>query len=405
MVGAYPAADGQRVDLTPLDIACGMPLGKWADTKLPRRGNGPTSLHEAIEAACAEGFGRGPHYVSFSGGGESAMALAVATSYARRHGHPDPVPLTLGHPALFRPEDQARQERVVAHLGLSDWERVQSEVDLDLVGPLATSMLRQVGVLWPPPAHMLIPLMERSRGGVFTLATGITDFFAFWRWAPLAQMLAQRRRPTASELLLLGTSVLPASVRARLDRRRGIPPPMPWLHPAAEKRARGMLSGRQADVPLRFDHAVMTQNTHRCFKVGWNSFQTLGSAVGATVVQPTYSLDVIAGVARAGGWRGFGTRRNFLEVLAGDLLPEDALTRRPPVDTTPVFFGPSTREFARQWSGEGVDRSLVDVEVLRREWLSERPDSRTGCLLQAAWLSEQGIRRGHDDATLQPAAA
>ena len=313
------------------------------------------------------------------------MMLAVVSAYARSHGLPDPVPITLRHAELSSPQVVAQQEKIIAHLRLSDWEQVRVDEDMELIGALGGRMLLELGVLWPAHAYTMAPLMERAR--VLVLITGLTDFFAFWRWAPLAAMLHERRRPSSNELALLASTILPAAVRARLARRAGIPPPMPWLRPQAERQVLRKLTGRQADVPLRFDRAVMTQITHRCFDSGWRSLQALATAVDAEVINPFYNDEVIVDFARAGGRRGFGRRHQLLERLAGHLLPGDALRECRPGSTNGVFFGSRAREFAAQWAGEGIDGSIVDIAALRRTWLSDDPDPRTGSMLQYAWLT------------------
>ena len=79
----------------------------------------------------------------FSGGRESSMWLAMATRYARRHGHGDPVPVTLRYPDLASPEELMLQELVVAQLGLADSARVDPDDDLDLIGPVAGAALQR----------------------------------------------------------------------------------------------------------------------------------------------------------------------------------------------------------------------------------------------------------------------
>jgi hypothetical protein len=262
------------------------------------------------------------------------------------------------------------QELVVAQLGLADWERVDPDDDLDLIGAVAGAALQRTGPFWPPNAYTMAPLIEATRGGVFVLVTGLIDFFAWWRWAPLAGVLAGHRRPTSRDAALLASVPMPVSLRARAARRRGGPPPMPWLRPAAEGEALALLTARQAAVPVRFDAAATTQITHRCFSGAAGTFRALGDAIGTITELPL-------------------SRPGVVESLAGDLLPSDLLTRRPAPDLNPVFFGEPSREFAANWTGDGLDESVVNSEALRRNWLSDRPDPRTACLLQYAWLAEQ----------------
>jgi hypothetical protein len=376
---------GNPGGLTTLDVAYGMPLGKRRRRRLaPSAG----SLGEAVERVFAGCFEQGRCYLPFSGGRESTMLLAVAASYARRHGHMDPVPVTLrfADPALA---GQRRvQEQVIAHLALNDWESVDVDGQLDLVGPVARRILLRTGPMWPANAHMMVPLIEAAHDGVFVLVTGLMDFFAFWRWAPLAAVVAGQRRPRLDDLTLLAGTLMPLSLRARYLSRRMGPPPT-WLRPAAEHRARALMARRQADVPVRFDHALMEQTTHRCFESATSAFQAIGEAVGTMIVQPLRRDDVVAAIAGAGGRRGFGDQRAMLERLCERLVPRELMIPRPVPSLTATFFADATRQFAAGWDGAGLDESIVDPEALRRTWLSDRPDTRTGCLLQYAWLSEQ----------------
>ena len=384
-MGAAVFSVGNPANLTMLDIACGMPLGCNSDPPpAPHR----SSLDEFTTRLFSSSFGRGPCYMPFSGGRESSMWLAMATRYARRHGHGDPVPITLRHPGLASPEQLRLQEHVVAQLGLADWERVEPDDDLDLIGPVAGAGLRRTGPFWPPNAYVMAPLLEAARGGVFVPLTGLSDFFAWWRWAPLAGVLMRHRRPTAGDAALLGSMLVPVSIRARVAHRRRMPP-LSWLRPAAERRALELLTTRRATVPVRFNRAATAQITHRCFTGAAGTFRALGEAFGTTTELPLCRPGVVESLAGAGGWRGFGEQRAMLRRLAGDLLPSDLLARRLAPDLNPVFFGEPSREWAANWTGEGLDESVVDTEALRRNWLSDRPDPRTACLLQYAWLAEQ----------------
>jgi hypothetical protein len=73
--------------------------------------------------------------------------LAVAVEVARRHGLADPIPATIRVPAAQRADESAWQERVVAHLRLDDWLRVEFTDELDAVGPIARTALRRRGLL------------------------------------------------------------------------------------------------------------------------------------------------------------------------------------------------------------------------------------------------------------------
>lgn len=143
-VEAGASSAGNPANLTFLDVACGMPLGCNSDPPpAPHR----SSLDEFTTRLFSRSFGRGPCYISFSGGSESSTWLAVATRYSRSHGHHDPLPITLRYPGLASSEQLRLQERVIAQLGLADWRRVEPDEDLDLIGPVARAALGHTGPL------------------------------------------------------------------------------------------------------------------------------------------------------------------------------------------------------------------------------------------------------------------
>jgi hypothetical protein len=317
------------------------------------------------------------------------MWLATATRYARRNGHDDPIPLTLSYPGLASPEEHRIQERVVTQLGLADWERVEPEGSLDLIGPVAGATLTRTGPLWPANAYLMTPLIEAARDGVFVFITGLTDFFSWWMWAPLVSVIERHRRPIKRDLVLLTAAMMPTSMRARALRGRNVPPTMPWLRPEAERKAMALLRRRQADVPRRFDRAMVTQVTHRCFDGAAGTLRAIGDSVGTSVDQPLRRPGVAQSIAGAGGRRGFRGMKTMLLEMCGDLLPAEVFAGRPGANLAPVFFGDASREFAASWNGAGLDESVVDTEALRRNWLSDTPDARSACLLQYAWLTER----------------
>jgi hypothetical protein len=387
--GAFSVGNPAHINL--LDLACGMPLGWNGEPPLTPRAS---SFDETCDLLWSGSFDRGPCHIPFSGGRESSMWLATATRHARRHGHDDPIPLTLRHPGLASAEELEFQERIVAHLGLADWKRIEVD-DLDLVGSVARETLSLTGPLWPPNAYLMAPLVEAAHAGVFVFITGLSDFFAWWRWAPLVALLdGTRRYPGKRDLALLASVLVPASMRARAAARRGTPPPMPWLRPEAARDAFALLRLRHADVPLRFDRAMGSQVTHRCFDGAAGTLDALGRSLDTPVEQPLRRAGVVESLAGSGGGRGFRSLTAMLRAMCGELLPAELLAARRGPDLNPVFFGEASREFAAELTGDGLAESIVDVEVLRRNWLSDRPDPRTACLLQYAWLTERGAVAG-----------
>ena len=117
----------------------------------------------------------------------------------------------------------------------------------------------------------------------------------------------------------------------------------------------------------------------------------LAQAGGHRVEAPLLDPGFVGAFARAGGAGGWGGRTATMDALARDLLPAEVVGRTSKAYFNRVFFGEESRAFAAKWSGRGLDETLVDPEVLRREWLSEIPDFRTSMLLQSAWLADREL--------------
>jgi hypothetical protein len=122
----------------------------------------------------------------------------------------------------------------------------------------------------------------------------------------------------------------------------------------------------------------------------------LGALAGATAVPLFLDPGFLDAVGREGGRTGFGDRTRAMGQLFGDLLPEPVLARSSKAEFTRVFWGEACAEFARTWTGEGVDHDLVDAAALARTW-KEGPGATalgpTGLLLQSAWLTSHAARR------------
>ncbi len=186
---------------------------------------------------------------------------------------------------------------------------------------------------------------------------------------------------------------MPGRLRTRaaiaVAARHGLPPAMPWLTAAAEREALERLRRRGAEAPVRWDRAVSRQATHRCFMGAAGSLAAIGRRSGTRVDQPLRRPGIMGMLAGAYGRRGPCDLRAVHEALCGDQLPASLLSPAPPLDLTPIFFAEASRAFAGRFDGSGLDEAIVDVEALRRNWLGARPDPRTACLLQHAWLCEQ----------------
>jgi asparagine synthase (glutamine-hydrolysing) len=117
------------------------------------------------------------------------------------------------------------------------------------------------------------------------------------------------------------------------------------------------------------------------------TLQAFGSALDVNVLHPLQEepfLSTLATRYRRTAWTG---RAAAMDDLFGDVLPTEVTHRTTKAIFSDAFFGPFSREFAQKWTGEGLDRSLVDPERLRDTWLSPDVDARAGSALQGAWAA------------------
>ena len=358
---------GNPAGLTPLDLATASMLGQEPRDPLPRAAR-KVSLDDVLFEVLEPALVSGRCFVSFSGGRESAWVLAAATAAARAGGHPDPIPATLRYPLAASGREVEHQERIVRALGLRDWQRVEILDELEIVGPVASRVLREVGVLFPVTTYMLLPLLELARGGWLLAGGGWTDFFAYWRWARLADAFARRRSPNARSLRQLTVAVLPPPARNALLRSREEVKLPGWLREEPARELEALLRAKAADVPVRFGAALERQRSHRCYFGVRASFDALAAAAGAQVLMPFRTDEYIGALAATGGRWGFGPRSDTFKRLAGHLLPEELLGRSDVADAQRVIFGDRTRTFANRWSGGGLDPEIVDPDVLQEIW-------------------------------------
>lgn len=346
----------------------------------------PASLtpREALEEDLVNALERPPCLVSFSGGRDSSAVLALAAYVARREGLEPPIPIT----ARFRDapgmDESAWQELVVGHVGVRDWQQVDVEDELDFLGPVSCSLLRQHGLLFPPSVSLLALLIER--GGGSSMLTGVAgdSFFGGWRLARLGDAVARRARLAPYHLSALAYAAAPRAIRAYHLRRSESG--LRWLRPQARRAALAGWTAGEAAEPIRWDRQVRWRARLRRMVVMARSIETVAETPGCEILNPFLGARFLAALAHAGGARGFGTRSVLMERLFGDLLPREVIERRDKATASASFFNGQSRRFARLWEGEGIDQTLVDPDALRASWLEPAPDGRSTLLLQEAWL-------------------
>ncbi len=360
-------------ELTPLQIATGIVFG--ASRKLPPLQRGGTPAR-AFEGALLPALRRGQCFVSFSGGRDSSAVLAAATHVARREGLGDPVPLTIQSASAPRSHEMEWQERVVSHLGIGDWIRIEVADELDAVGPYARRVLERHGLLWPFNVHFHLPMLEHAAGG--TLFTGIGGD-ELW-----AASHARRARPRRRVLALA-----PGDLQGRVLARNQ-PIDYPWLRPHAIREAKRVAGAHSASEPWRLLRRMRWYRGQDSMATGTRALDLIAADVGAAIEHPLLDAGLWGAVAAAAPRGGFRDREAALAVVAGLVLPPETVSRRTKASFDAIFFHDHARALVRDWSGAGVPEQVVDASALRRHWHEESPDAHSYTLLQAVWLASRG---------------
>jgi asparagine synthase (glutamine-hydrolysing) len=342
----------------------------------------------ALENAVLPAVSRPPCVVTFSGGRDSSLVLAVAARVARREGLPPPVPATIIFKGTKTAEESSWQELVINHLGLDKWIHRDITTDLDFVGPLAADVLKKHGILWPLNVYVHQALMDHAAGG--SLMTGMhgDTVFGGGRWLMANQVLSGRQRPTLRDSTRVAFAVAPKWMRRQVFRHRMWE--APWLLPGIQKDFKRQFARVQAEEPRRWDRWIGWFANHRSVHLALRSMTALTGEVDALLVQPLIEPGVLVALREAGRRRGIGDRTHLMRSLFDTLLPDALLARPDKALFGSAYRGEPSRAFARDWRGEGVDTDLVDPAILKQHWQSESMSFRSAFLMQAAWLHQHG---------------
>ncbi len=370
--------------LSGLEVATGMVFGASEGRERLPEPAGRTPLR-ALERAILPALLRPPCLVSFSGGRDSSAVLAVAVALARREGLAPPIPATNAFPDVASAEEGCWQERVVRHLGLREWVRIEHSDGLDLIGPYAQRALRRHGLLWPFNVHFHLPLLDAARGGSLLTGVGGDELFEAATRDRVAALLARAVRPETRDLLRVAFAFAPAAVRRSVLARRN-PVALPWLRPEALRAATAALAGWGAHEPRGLaDRLAWTRRSHYLHVVT-AALSLTAEDTDVLLVHPLLSGEVWAEVARAAGPLGFDGRTDGIRRILGRLLPADVCARTSKASFNGAFWTERARGFVRSWRGGGVPEEWVDPSALLAHWLGEQPVANSFTLLQAAWL-------------------
>ena len=352
-------------------------------------------MHVALEQAILRALKSPPCVVAFSGGRDSSGVLALAVQVARREGTELPIPVTYRFPGVDEAEEASWQEEVIRCLELDYWERIAVDDELDMVGPIAASVMRRHGLLMPFNAFFLTLALQRARGGSLITGAFGDEVLSQDPWLVRRRMvLTGKVRPSGRDLVRAGVGALPRQLRAGLDVLRGYPAEqLPnWLTERSHAEAVRALADDRSRKPLTFENEVHWWWGRRYAQIGLHSLRILGADHDCEVVAPFLDPRFLSAFASAGKWMGFKDRTEVMHILFDGLLPPRTVERSTKATFNAVFWNTHTERFLSDWSGEGLDPSLVDVELLKEGW-KNRPDDladldfRSACLLQSAWLA------------------
>jgi hypothetical protein len=381
----HPAANPSG--LTELEVASGVVMGKEATLGLTPDG----SVHpvEVLRNIARRLLATPPCVIAFSGGRDSSALLALFIDVARRDGLPEPIAITARWDEDAASNENAWQENVISSIGASHWEIIRPGTDLDLLGSEATSVLGQMGLMWPAPAYAFLPMVRHAAGGVFVSGEGGDEAFGLWPYGQLWATLRQHRAPGWGELKALTLGSCPPFVR-RLWWRHKLPPYQDWLQPQAFRRVSRILAEELSNDPFTWVKYQMANRQSRGTEISLRTFEALCATQGATYAGPFLDSTFLGALAAWGGRFGVGDRTAAMTSLFSEVLPGGVLGRRTKASFGGVFWGPASRQFAHDWDGSGLSDELVDREALRGAWLAPVPVYGAAIPLHAAWLAQCG---------------
>ena len=376
--------------LSSLELATGMVFGNRTDTLPEPSGARPLA---AMEEAILPALLRPPCVVSFSGGRDSSAVLAVATAVARREGLPLPVPATNIFRAAADTDERDWQERVVGHLGLSEWVRIEHTVELDLLGTYARRLLRRHGLLWPFNVHFHAPLLEVAAGGSLLTGMGGDELLGAAQRDRTEALFAARVRPEPRDLLRIGFSVAPVIIRrAVLARRERVV--LPWLRPEAQRRLTELLADWAARMPRSLPERLNWIWRSRYLSVATEGLQCAAADENVLLLHPLLAGALWAEVGRVAPSEGFAGRTGGMRRVFGSVLPDEVCARRSKARFDAVFWTGQARAYAETWDGAGVPVEWVDRQALASHWRGQAPLANSFTLLQASWLaSTEGVEQ------------
>jgi hypothetical protein len=294
----------------------------------------------------------------------------------------DPIPVTAVHVGAADADETTWQTMVWEHLGIRDRIVLRFAGDQTLLSRVARSALARHGLVWPEAVQLHGAIYERLERGCVVSGEGGDQVIASRRITPVQMLFSQRptKRATLGALRALAAALNGGRERLVMSTL------FPWLTPLAHAELEAAIM-RTSHSPLRWDRATMRSISVKANAVFTANFEAAIREYHHRPVNPFLSPRFVAALAAEGRFFGLGDRTAMMRYLFGDLLPDAVLSRTTKASFNQTRWGNFEREYARNWSGEGIDPNLIDVARLRAAWLSEDPPPGADYQLHAAWLA------------------
>ena len=260
----------------------------------------------------------------------------------------------------------------MAHLGLTDWLRLDRTDELEVLGEFATSALLRHGLLWPFNAHFHSPLLHRARGGSLLTGIGGDEALSSSRWARSFAVLSGAERAATARPAARGPTRCAEvnSARGHGSPRSGALPVAPasgrprghaGLGRGPGVRARGAAHAPSAppDPPLPRRWALPASSGSLRMRAPRSPTRS-STPVSSPRLPPRAAL--VAGLTAPPPCARSSTASCRLELVS----------RSSKARFEGAFWGTRSRSFARTWTGEVADPEVVDPRALRRVWSAGR---------------------------------
>jgi hypothetical protein len=357
------------------------------ETLAPLQADGPSPPPRIVlESILRSALQHAPCVIGFSGGRDSSALLALAAHIAHREGLEPPVAATNVFPGDVQAAESDWQELLIRHVGVAGWERLRFTDEMDVIGPVASPLLRRFGPTFPFNGHFGMPSVALAKGGTYLTGVGGDELFEPNELTRLALVLTGRLRPRRADLRTALNTFGPRLVRVRHWRR--LIPKEPWLRTEVSRAFLSDLATTLSRQSLWYCDQVRDDvwrdRARGALQATLSAFAT---TAGVTMVHPFQDPAFLRSIAGRAGRQPWPGRAAAMRELFGDVLPGEVVRRTTKASFDAIFFNHHSRVFVADWGGAGVDAQLVDVDRLRAAWQRPAVDARSLSLLQAAWCA------------------